>query len=155
VHALTRGHELLRLEPGRAERHSQLDQPAGPRVQVRRKAYARYLGGGSSQGSGSESTKLELLNLAKCMHAHGLPSFPDPTTSLPPVPPSGSHTGNAIGIGGAYLVIRRQRSSGPPRHAGSSSPGDLRDRLQRPVGWLDAGFLCGASRELAFESWWR
>ena len=82
--------------------------PQAPAFKSAEKACARYLGGGSGQGSGSESEKLELLNLARCMRAHGLPNFPDPTTSPPPAPPPGSHTGNAIGIGGAYLVIPPQ-----------------------------------------------
>ena len=82
--------------------------PQAPAFKSAETACARYLGGGSGQGSGSESEKLELLNLAKCMRAHGLPNFPDPTTSPPPAPPPGSHTGNAIGIGGAYLVFPPQ-----------------------------------------------
>jgi hypothetical protein len=81
--------------------------PQAPAFKSAQEACARYLSGGS-HGSGSESQKLELLNLAKCMRAHGLPNFPDPTTSPPPAPPPGSHTGNAIGIGGAYLVIPSQ-----------------------------------------------
>jgi hypothetical protein len=79
-----------------------------PAFQSAQKACARLLAGGSSQGSAAESSKLELLNLAKCMRAHGLPSSPDPTTSPPPAPPAGSHTGNAIGIGGVYLQLPRQ-----------------------------------------------
>jgi hypothetical protein len=79
-----------------------------PAFKSAEKACARYLAGGSGQGSGSESEKLELLNLAKCMRAHDLPNFPDPTTSPPPAPAPGSHTGNAIGIGGTYLVIPPQ-----------------------------------------------
>ena len=72
------------------------------------KACAKFVGGGESRGAGPESEKLALLNLAKCMRAHGLPNFADPTTSPPPAPPPGSHTGNAVGIGGAYLVFPPQ-----------------------------------------------
>jgi hypothetical protein len=82
--------------------------PQAPAFQTAQKACARFLIGGSSQGSAAESRKLELLNLAKCIRKHGLPSFPDPTASPPPAPPAGSHTGNVIGIGGAYLAL-------PPR----------------------------------------
>lgn len=78
-----------------------------PAFKSAEKACVRYLGG-NGQGSASESEKLELLNLARCMRAHGLPNFPDPTSSPPPTPPPGSHTGNAIGIGGAYLVVPPQ-----------------------------------------------
>ena len=65
----------------------------------------RFLDGGGRPGAGAESEKLALLNLAMCMRVHGLPNFPDPTTSPPPAPPPGSHTGNAVGIGGTYLVF--------------------------------------------------
>jgi hypothetical protein len=82
-------------------------KPQAPAFKSAEKACARYLGG-SGQGSGSKSEKFELLHLAKCMPAHGLPNFPDPTTSPPPAPPPGSHTGSAIGIGGVYLVIPPQ-----------------------------------------------
>lgn len=82
--------------------------PRAPAFQTAEAACAKFLGGGSGQGSASESRKLELLNLARCMRTHGLPSFPDPTTSPPPAPPPGSHTGNVIGIGGAYLALPPQ-----------------------------------------------
>jgi hypothetical protein len=82
--------------------------PRAPAFQTAEKACAKFLVGGSGQGSASESRKLELLNFAKCLRTHGLPSFPDPTTSPPRAPALGSHTGNVIGIGGAYLAL-------PPR----------------------------------------
>jgi len=79
-----------------------------PAFKSGQKACARFLGGGSESGPSSESRKLELFNLARCMRAHGLPSFPDPTSSPPPAPPPGGHTGNAIGMGGAYLALPPQ-----------------------------------------------
>lgn len=82
--------------------------PQAPAFQTAQKACAKFLGGGSGQGSASESRKLELLNLAKCMRKHGLPSFPDPTTSPPPAPPPGSHTGNVVGGAGVYLALPPQ-----------------------------------------------
>lgn len=82
--------------------------PQAPAFQTAQKACAKFLDGSSSQASASESRKLELLNLAKCMRTHGLPSFPDPTTSPPPAPSVGSHTGNVIGIAGAYLALPPQ-----------------------------------------------
>jgi hypothetical protein len=82
--------------------------PQAPAFLTAQKACAKFLSGGHGQGPASESQKLELLNLAKCMRTHGLPSFPDPTTSPPPAPPPGTHTGNAIGIGGAYLALPPQ-----------------------------------------------
>ena len=124
MHALARRVQLPRPEPGRPERHSQLDQPARPRVPVRSEGVRQVPGWRRSPGAGAASEKVALLNLAKCMRAHGLPNFPDPTTSPPPAPPPGSHTGNAIGIGGVYLVFPPQspalkRAEGT---AGSGSP---------------------------------
>ena len=82
--------------------------PQTPAFRSAQTACAKFLGGDGSRASRPESEELELLNLAKCMRAHGLPSFPDPTTSPPPAPPSGTHTGNAIGIAGVYLVFPPQ-----------------------------------------------
>jgi hypothetical protein len=82
--------------------------PQAPAFRSAQTACAQFFGGSGSPASSSESEKLELLNLSKCIRAHGLPSFPDPTTSPPPAPPPGSHAGNAIGIGGAYLVFPPQ-----------------------------------------------
>lgn len=85
------------------------------------KACAKFLGGGGSPGAASASEKVALLNLARCMRAHGLPNFPDPTTSPPPAPPPGSHTGNAVGIGGSIwrFHLSRRCSSGQRPSAGS------------------------------------
>ena len=82
--------------------------PHAPAFLSAQKACAKFLGGGGSPGAASTSEKVALLNLARCMRAHGLPNFPDPTTSPPPAPPPGSHTGNAVGIGGVYLVFPPQ-----------------------------------------------
>jgi hypothetical protein len=46
--------------------------------------------------------KLRMLALARCMRAHGLPSFPDPTTSAPA---PGRGFGLAIGGGGSVLAV--------------------------------------------------
>lgn len=54
----------------------------------------------ASQPGASQSRKLQLLALTRCMRAHGVPSFPDPT-NLPPPPSSG----NAIGGNGWYLPL--------------------------------------------------
>jgi hypothetical protein len=82
--------------------------PQAPAFQTAQKACAKFLSGGGSSASGRESEKVALLNLARCMRAHGLTNFPDPTISPPPAPPPGSHTGNAVGIDGVYLVFPPQ-----------------------------------------------
>jgi hypothetical protein len=82
--------------------------PQAPAFVSAQKACAKFLGGGGGHGTGAASEKLALLKLAKCMRGHGLPNFSDPTTSPPPAPPAGSHTGKAVGIGGVFLVFPPQ-----------------------------------------------
>jgi hypothetical protein len=82
--------------------------PQAPAFLSAQKACSKFLGGGGSPGAAVVSEKVALVNLARCMRAHDVPNFPDPTTSPPPAPPPGSHTGNAIGIGGVYLVFPPQ-----------------------------------------------
>ena len=55
---------------------------------------------GQGAGGSSESGKLQLLELARCMRSHGVPNFPDPTSSPPP--PS---SGNVLGGNGSYLAL--------------------------------------------------
>ena len=82
--------------------------PHAPAFLSAQKACAKFLGDGRSPRRASASEKVGLLNLARCMRAHGLPSFADPTTSRPPAPPPGTQTGNAVGIDGVYLVFPPQ-----------------------------------------------
>jgi hypothetical protein len=71
----------------------------------------------SARGESSESRKRQLLALASCMRSHGLPDFPDPTSSPPP--PS---SGNAIGGNGWYLALGtlQQRRSPAYRRAAAA-----------------------------------
>ena len=73
---------------------------------------------GGGAGS-SESRKLQLLALARCMRAHGVPNFPDPTSSPPP--PS---SGNVIGGNGWYLALgtAQQRQSPAYKRAAAGLP---------------------------------
>ena len=82
--------------------------PQAPAFLFAQKACAKFLGGGGSPAADAASEKVALLNLARCMRDHGLPSFPDPTSSPPSTPPAGSHTGNAVRIDGVYLVFPSQ-----------------------------------------------
>ena len=65
--------------------------------------------GGGGSGPSSEGRTLQLLALARCMRSHGVPNFPDPTSSPPP-----PGNGNVIGGNGTYLAV------GPP--ASQQSP---------------------------------
>jgi hypothetical protein len=78
---------------------------SSPAFQAAQKACFSVLpGGGPGHGTGSEQRKEELVKLAQCMRAHGITTFPDPTTGPPPsAPPSGG--GIAFGTPGAFLAI--------------------------------------------------
>jgi hypothetical protein len=96
--------------------------PQAPAFLSAQKACAKFLGGGGRHGS-TTSERVALLRLADCMRAHGLPNFPDPTTSPPPAPPQGSHTGNAVGIDGVYLVYPPQSPALKRAQARCGGPG--------------------------------
>jgi hypothetical protein len=67
-------------------------------------------GGGGRDAS--ESRKLQLLAVARCMRAHGLRRFADPTTSPPP-----PTAGNAIGGGGWYLALGTAQERQSPAYS--------------------------------------
>ena len=73
-----------------------------PAYQAATKACA-ILAPGASGGfpAPTEQHKLLALAFAKCMRKHGLPDFPDPTTT-PPAPGQGS----VIGRGGMFFILR-------------------------------------------------
>ncbi len=59
-------------------------------------------GGGPGQGPPSAEVMKQMLATSKCMRAHGVTGFPDPTTS-PPSSPSGYS--QIIGHGGAVIAV--------------------------------------------------
>jgi hypothetical protein len=91
--------------------------PQSPAFKTAEQACAKLGRGGSGQGSVSESQKLQLLALAKCMRKHGVPNFADPTSSPPP-----PGNGNAIGGNGTYLAVGPPTSQQSPafKHAAAA-----------------------------------
>ena len=79
--------------------------PRRPRSRAAQRVCARLAPGASASGSSLEADRPRLLAVARCMREHGLPNFPDPTTTPPPSPPPGARTGNVIGGPGAYLHL--------------------------------------------------
>jgi hypothetical protein len=77
--------------------------PQSPAFKAAEQACADIGQGASAQGSSTESEKLQMLAIARCMRKHGVPDFPDPTSSPPP-----PGNGNVMGRDGMYLAI------GPP-----------------------------------------
>lgn len=74
--------------------------PQSPAFRSAQRACNQLAQSGRGQTDASESRKLQLLSLARCMRTHGVPNFPDPTSSPPP--PS---SGNVIGGGGWFLAL--------------------------------------------------
>jgi hypothetical protein len=74
--------------------------PSAPAFKSAQGACAKLAQPPGGQGTSSESRKLQLLAIARCMRSHGVPNFADPTTSPPP--PS---SGNAVGGDGWYLGL--------------------------------------------------
>jgi hypothetical protein len=77
--------------------------PQSPAFQSAQSACFKLLPGKAGPGGSSESRKLQLLTLARCMRAHGVTSFPDPTPGAPTAPPSGG--GIAFGGPGGFISV--------------------------------------------------
>jgi hypothetical protein len=69
----------------------------------------------------SNGRKLQLLTLARCVRAHGVPNFPDPTSS----PPPNTSSGIVIGGNGWYLALgtAQERQSPAYKQAASACGG--------------------------------
>jgi hypothetical protein len=77
--------------------------PQSPAFQTAQNTCFKLLpGGGPGRAPASESRKLQMLALARCMRRHGLSTFPDPTSS-PPSP--GGGLGIAFGAPGAFIAV--------------------------------------------------
>ncbi len=75
----------------------------------------------AGQSGSSESRKLQLLALARCMRSHDIPNFPDPTNSPPP--PS---SGNVLGGNGSYLALgTSQQRQSPAYKRAAAACGDI------------------------------
>ena len=94
--------------------------PQSPAFRSSQQACAKVAQPPVGHGESSDSRKLQLLALARCMRAHGVPTFPDPTNSPPP--PS---SGNALGGNGSYLALGtpQQRQSPGYKRAATACAG--------------------------------
>lgn len=59
----------------------------------------------------SEDRKLQMLELAQCMRAHGITDFPDPSATPPSAPPGGG--GVAFGAPGAFISVPQTMMQSP------------------------------------------
>jgi hypothetical protein len=97
--------------------------PESPAFKAAGQACASLARPSGGQPSSSESRKLQLLAIAKCMRSHGVPSFADPTSSPPP--PS---SGNAMGGNGWFLALgtTQERQSPAYQRAAATCGADIR-----------------------------
>ncbi len=74
-----------------------------PAFQSAQRTCNKLLASGGPGSKPSESARLAMVAMARCMRAHGLPNFPDPTAT----PPSfGARRAiQALGRGGLFLVV--------------------------------------------------
>jgi hypothetical protein len=96
--------------------------PRSPAFQSAQKTCFKLFPGGGPGGAGnSEARKEQLFKLAQCMRAHGLSSFPDPTSS----PPSGGPPGGGLAFGspGAFLAVPGTMLQSPAFKQAASSCG--------------------------------
>jgi hypothetical protein len=73
-----------------------------PAFQAAQHACGKLLPGGAPGSRSSETAKLQMFKMARCIRAHGVPDLADPTTTPPATPPA---RGLAIGRGGVFLVV--------------------------------------------------
>jgi len=85
--------------------------PQSPAFRSAQQACSKLTSGGEGQGTASRNGNLQLVALARCMRAHGVPNFPDPTSSPPP--PS---SGNALGGPGSYLALGTPQEQQSPAY---------------------------------------
>jgi hypothetical protein len=92
---------------------------ASPAFKAAQSACSHLLGGGSGTNQPSATVRRQLLALSRCMRAHGVSGFPDPTTARP------FGVSNLIFAGGLYLGIPIAIDANSPvfRHAAKACAG--------------------------------
>jgi hypothetical protein len=104
--------------------------PAAPAFQAAQSQCAKLLpGGGPGKGHASAQVKAEMVATSRCMRAHGVSGFPDPTVSPPANPGAYSL---AMGRDGVFLAVPRtidvnspvfQRAASACRFGAPGGPG--------------------------------
>lgn len=85
--------------------------PQSPAFQSAQSACSKLLPkGGPVHGHASETQKLAMLAMSKCMRAHGLSTFPDPVATAPA---PGAGFGVAFGAPGSIIAIPQAMMQSP------------------------------------------
>ena len=75
--------------------------PRRPRCATRKAKCQQLLPGGGVPGTSTHPTAAalaEMLKVTQCMRRHGIYDFPDPTTSMPKIMPSGGDVSDRDGV---------------------------------------------------------
>jgi hypothetical protein len=106
-----------------------------PAFQSGQSACQKLLPGGLPGPGGGSATRIKQgVKLAECMRAHGLTTFPDPTTSAPSAPPAGG--GIAFGGPGGFLSVPSSMVQSPAFNQAAATcgfPGFGRGNVPKPV----------------------
>lgn len=89
-----------------------------PAFGAAQQACANLLPSNSGSGSQAASRNAQLVKLARCMRANGVPTFADPTSSPPP--PS---RGNALGGPGGWLSLGTPQEQQSPEYKHAAAVG--------------------------------
>jgi hypothetical protein len=84
--------------------------PETPAFQSARRACSKLLPAGPVKGPASQSRRLMMLKLSECMRNHGVPSFPDPTSTAPA---PGTGFALAFGAPGSFVAVPGSLLSSP------------------------------------------
>jgi hypothetical protein len=82
--------------------------PRSPAFQAAQQTCRKELPGGGPPPASATDVAAE-VSISKCMRAHGVPGFPDPTGTPPTAP-----QGNVIAINGAFFVLSPEIDSQSP-----------------------------------------
>jgi hypothetical protein len=96
--------------------------PFSPAFKAAQAACQKLMPGGGPGGAGppSAAARAQFFAIAKCMRAHGLSDFPDPTTTQPGGGPAGFSL--VMGGGGVFLAVPRSIDPQSPafKHAAAA-----------------------------------
>ena len=131
---LQRDNTVTGLEPGVAHAAAMLSLRSFPLTSVHGDRAVALLAagcGGSSAPSGP-GTHRSVLAYSQCMHAHGVPNFPDPSSS------GGIDKGKVIALGSSPQINRAQNACEHTMPASRPRPANNRtsraDQVRRPPG---------------------
>jgi hypothetical protein len=86
--------------------------PQSPAVQSAQSACHKLLpGGGPGSGPPSAQVEAQMRKVSQCMRAHGIPGFPDPTTTAPSNPSAYSAAHASSGV---YLLVPKTINTSSP-----------------------------------------